>query len=110
VFLRNSIQLYVNKNSIYNFVYIDDVVDALRDSLSWEKDVFNVASDENVKIIDIYDFLSKKIGKEVSIKDTNTLINIIGNNEKIKKKGWQERHALKDGVWQSYNYLGEKLK
>lgn len=104
-FLKNNIQLYVNRNSVYNFVYIDDVVAALIDSLKWEKEILNVASDDNVKIVDIYEFLSEKLNKKINIKDTDFLMKIMGNNGKIKKKGWQARHTLKDGVWQFYNFL-----
>lgn len=107
-FLNNNIELYVNRNSVYNFVHVDDVVDALVKSLNWEKDIFNVSADENVKIIDIYDFLSQKLNKKVNIKDTDFLMKIMGNNEKIKKKGWEIKRSLREGVWETYNYLSKK--
>ncbi len=107
-FLNNDMKLYVNRNSVYNFVYIDDVVKALVKSLNWQKGIFNLSSDENVKIIDVYDFFRKKLMKEIEIKDTNFLIKIMGNNEKIKKKGWKIKYPLKDGLWKTYNYLSKK--
>lgn len=109
-FLNNNIKLYVSKDSTYNFIYIDDVVDALIGSLNYSSDIFNVCADENVKIIDIYDLLRKKLMKEINVEDTNLLIKIMGNNEKIKKKGWEIRHSLEDGIMKTYDYLNKKAK
>lgn len=104
-FLKNKIKLYVNKNSVYNFIYIDDVVDALIKALRWKKGVLNLCSDENVKIIEIYDILSRKLGKEVEIEDKDFSIKIIGNNEKIKRKSWEINYPLEKGLLKTY---GEK--
>jgi len=106
-FLDDNIKLYVNRNSVYNFVYIDDIVDALIASLNWKKGVFNLCSDENIKLINIYDFFRKELKKEVEIKDTDLLINMIGNNKKTKKKGWRTKYSLKDGLLETYNYLSK---
>lgn len=107
-FLNNNLKLYVNKDSVYNFIYIDDVVDALVAALDWKNDVFNVSSDENLKLLDIYALLRKKLKKDIDIKDTDWLIKIIGNNEKVKKKGWQPRYSLKEGLRETYNYLRQR--
>jgi len=107
-FLNSNIQLYVNKNSVYNFIYVDDVAEALVGALDWEKCTLNVCSDENVKIIDIYNLLKKKLIKEIKIKDTDLLIKIIGNNEKIKKKGWEIKYPLKNGLSETYKYFSKK--
>lgn len=101
-FLNNNIQLYVDRNSVYNFIYIDDVVNALVESLNWKSDIFNLCSDENSKIIDIYNFLSKRLSQKVDIEDTDLLIKIFGNNEKIKKKGWKINYPLREGILKTY--------
>jgi len=104
-FLNNNVRLYINKNSVYNFVYIDDAVDALIKSLKWKNDIINLSSDENIKIIDIYNFLSKTLKKRIDIKDSDFLIKIIGNNKKIRKKLWKEKYNLKKGLLKTYNYF-----
>ncbi len=104
-FMGGNIQLYVNRDSIYNFIYIDDAVDALVKSLDWEKETVNVFSNENVKIIDIYNFLKEKLEKTAKIKDTESLIKIIGNNEKIKEKNWKIDYPLERGLLETYNYF-----
>lgn len=104
-FLNDDIKLYVNKNSFYNFVYIDDIIDALIMSMNWRKDTINVCSDENIKIGDIYKLLKKVVQKELEVKDTKFLIKILGNNEKIKKMGWKINYPLKKGLVETYNYL-----
>ena len=101
-FQNNKIKLYVNRNSVYNFIYIDDMVNALVKSLIWEKDTFNLCSDEDVKLIDIYDFLSAKLKQKAKIEDTNFLISFKGNNEKIKKKAWKIKYPLKQGLLRTY--------
>jgi len=101
-FLNNKIKLYVNRNSVYNFIYIDDVVDALINSLNWNNETLNLCSDEDIKLIDIYNLLSKRLNKEVRIEDADFLINFKGNNEKIKQKTWKIKYPLKQGLLKTY--------
>jgi len=98
----NKIKLYINKNSVYNFIYIDDVVSALIKALDWKNDTINLCSDENLKIIDVCDFLKSKTNKKAEIEDSNLLIKILGNNDKIKKKGWKIKYPLKRGLLNTY--------
>lgn len=102
---NNKIKLYINKNSIYNFIYIDDIISALIRALDWKNDIINLCSDENLKIIDICDFLKSKTNKKTEIEDANLLIKILGNNDKIKNKGWKVKYPLKRGLSNSYEYL-----
>lgn len=104
-FLKDSAKLYVNKNSVYNFVYIDDAVNTLVMALDWKNDTINVCSKENSKIIDIYNFLAKSLKKKVNVEDNDFLINIFGNNKKIKLKGWKQNYNLKNGILKTYNYF-----
>lgn len=105
-FLNGKVKLFVNRNSVYNFVYIDDVVSALEKSLNWKNEILNISSDENAKIIDIYNFISKNFAKkDVKIEDEKTIIKIFGNNKKIKKRGWKINYPLKKGLAKTYNYL-----
>lgn len=99
---NNKIKLYINKNSIYNFIYIDDIISALIKALDWKNDIINLCSDENLKIIDIYDFLESKTNKKTEIEDANLLIKILGNNDKIKNKGWKINYPLKKGLLNTY--------
>jgi UDP-glucose 4-epimerase len=99
---NNKIKLYINKNSVYNFIYIDDVISALIKALDWKNDTINLCSDENLKIIDICDFLKNKTDKKAGIEDGNLLIKILGNNDKIKKKGWEIKYPFKKGLINTY--------
>lgn len=104
-FLNSKVKLYINKNSTYNFIYIDDVVNALVGAINWKNETINVCSKENKKIIDIYNFLSKKLKIRPDIEDNDFQISILGNNKKIKSKGWKENYNLEKGILKTYNYL-----
>lgn len=104
-FLKNNVKLYINKNSSYNFIHVDDVVNALVKSLDWKKTTLNVCSDKSIKIKDICIFFKKELKKNVNIEDTEFLVKIIGNNKKIKQKGWKEKYNLKKGLLETYKYF-----
>jgi len=109
-FLNDRIKLYVNKNSIYNFIYIEDVVDALIKSLKWKNNTFNLSSDKNIKISELYKILNKKIKKNIKIEDSEFKVEIFGNNDKLKRTGWRIKYSLDKGLREVYNYLIKQKK
>ena len=109
-FLNNKIKLYVAKNSIYNFIYIDDVIGTLTKSLAWKNETLNLCSGENVKLVDLIDFLSNKFKKKPEIKDVDLLIKILGDNNKIKNKDWEIKYPLKKGLLNTYEYFRTQRK
>lgn len=109
-FLAGEVKLYVNKNSVYNFIYIDDVVSGLIKMLSQKNKTFNLCSDKNIKLIDVYKFLCKKIGSCPKISDTKDIIKINGNNKKIKKIGWRVACPIEKGLVKTYNFFKNNEK
>jgi UDP-glucose 4-epimerase len=109
-FIRGNIKLYVNKNSIYNFIYIDDIAEALAKALDWKNEIFNIASDEKTKLVDVYEFFKKYLKKDVKIEDAKPLVKISGNNQKIKKRGWKIKYPLEKGLVETYKFLLNKQK
>lgn len=103
--LTGRAKLYVSKNSAYDFVYIDDVISALVMAMDWENGTYNVCSGKSSKLINVYNFLEKSLKKRASIEDDDFLINILGNNRKIKSKGWKQNYDLKKGILKTYNYF-----
>jgi len=98
-------KIFVNKNSIYNFIYIDDVVSALQKSLNFKNKIFNVASDKNIRIKDVYNLLKGKTGKDPGLDDLGDNIKILGNNKKLKRTGWSEKYPFEKGLLKTYNYF-----
>jgi nucleoside-diphosphate-sugar epimerase len=109
-FLKGKINIYVNKNSIYNFIYIDDVVSGLVKALKWKNQIINLCSDKNVKLTEIYNLLSKILKNKLEISDTKNIIKIKGNNKKIKKMGWKPAYSLERGLIKTYKFLKDNEK
>lgn len=87
------IRLWVNRKSSYNFIHVEDVVNALVESLNWENDTFNLCSDEHMSLEEICQFL---FGKGKIIRDTPETVEIRGYPNKIKTQGWKPRHFFRD--------------
>jgi UDP-glucose 4-epimerase len=106
-FIKGRIKLYVNRHSVYNFVYIDDAVNALVQALNWKKETINVFADEDHKIIDVYNILKKRLKNKPPLQDNNFLIKMRGekSNGKAKKKSWKINYPLNKGLWKTYDYL-----
>ncbi len=109
-FLRGEINLYVNKKSVYNFVYIDDVVSGLIKALKWKNQILNLCSDKSVKLTEIYNLLSKMLKNKSEVSDTKNIIKIKGNNKKIKKMGWNPAYSLEKGLIKTYKFLKDNEK
>lgn len=65
-FLSGKVELHVSIMSAYNFVYIDDVVDALVESLALRNESFNLTG-EYIRLDKVYNLLVKIMGGKVPL-------------------------------------------
>lgn len=109
---KQPINLYESPSSRYDFIYVDDVVDAFikaRDS-AWKKKIVNISSNQAVELKKIYSMLTEISGRKVSIqlKVDKETIDVLNNN-KARKLGWQSKVPLEKGLAETLQFFQEKI-
>lgn len=105
-----------------DFVYIDDLIDAILKTMVIKNpgsQIINVSSCEPIKIIDLANMISTIIGNNSSelleIGEleyrTGETMNYWAENKKIKKLlNWKPRTSLESGLRKTINYYNEAIK
>jgi len=104
LFQNEPIELY--GESIRDYIYIDDVIDALIALLDYDGDesVFNIASGEGIGLSDLVNIIEETLGKRFSsvVKKEIRLCDVQNNCLDIsmaeKELNWKPKVSLKDGI------------
>lgn len=94
----------VNAHDRRDFIYIDDVAQAMLCLLSTTRNgTFNVCSEKSHSVFEILDILRELTGRDVELIKTmanETAQNkpIIGSNIRLKEIGWQPKYDLVSGL------------
>ena len=118
IILGNTIKVTGSLNRYRDFVYIDDVIDALIMSLSGlDTEVYNVGKGQKTTVKDLIHLLIKIKGIP---EDRVNIENIGGHDgdqigtfsccEKLRKKGWEQKTILETGLRMMYIYAKEVLR
>lgn len=100
-----------------DFVYIDDVVEALLLGLKFEtnNEIYNVGSGLSVTVDKLIKLIILSIGKDYSMFSIRTLeshdgdqFGSLANIDKLLKLGWTAKTNLYDGLIKFNDYLGKK--
>jgi len=96
-----------------DFLYIDDVIDALKIILKNTKgfNSYNIGFGKSYSIEDLCKYLIKISNKKIlfkskkSLSRTKDIPNVVANCSKIKKLGWKPQMTLNDGLKLTYEWF-----
>lgn len=110
---RNEVILK-NQNSTRDFIYIDDVIDALiMIALKGKDGIYNIGSGKETSILELTKIMQKFIDRKISFKFTGEArtINVqrsLADIRKIRKDvGWTPSTDLNDGIRKTLNYYND---
>ena len=89
-----------------DFIYIDDVIDAIKVAIKNCKgfNCFNVGTGKSYSIFEVYTILKKLTNKNAkvdsikSIQRKTDIANVVANCSHLKKLGWKPKVSLQDGL------------
>ncbi len=106
---NKSITIYGDGKQTRDFLYVEDVVDAIVTALQKEKNgIYNVGSGVNVSLLDLAASLKKLFPGQVEIdfqdSEKGKPKNISYSLEKVKKElGWESQISLEEGLQKVFN-------
>ena len=95
---------------IRSFIYIDDFVNAFNSILTHGKhlNIYNIGTDERIRIIDLAHKMAKIFNKKISIKKKSLLKGStkyrVPSVKKIKKLGFKKKYNLNSGLLKTINW------
>jgi UDP-glucose 4-epimerase len=109
----NKINVTGSLNRFRDIIYVDDVVNALKMSLTFENsNTFNLSTGVKTTIKELIDTIIKVLGKN---KEDFIIENVgghlgdqqgcVGNNKKLIKKGWEIKYDLETGINKFIEYI-----
>lgn len=110
---KNSIQVWGTGEQTRSFLFIDDCVDAVRMLMQSEfKEPINIGSEEMVTINQLAKIAIEFSGKDISIKNIDGPIGVMGRNSDntlIRKElGWNPKFTLYEGMEKTFNWIKSK--
>jgi UDP-glucose 4-epimerase len=101
-FLSNGeVNLYVSRHSVYNFIYIGDVVNAIIRSLKQTNETLNIYG-KDICLNHIYEYYRDQLNERPALYDTSTIKRIQGVGD------WPNQFDMNDQLIKIYNYEREK--
>jgi nucleoside-diphosphate-sugar epimerase len=101
-----------------DFIYIDDVVNAIEKILFATKGfkIFNVGTGKSLSISNVCKIIEKNIDKKIMIEKSETLIrnneisNIFADIHKLKQTGWKQENSMEEGILKTITWFNKQKK
>lgn len=84
-FINSDITVYGKGNATRDYVYVEDIVEAIIQSMEWDKGLYSLGSGENINVLEIAKATGKKI-KYIPAKKGELLYSYVPNNSPWKSK------------------------
>ncbi|MHA1410855.1 MAG: NAD-dependent epimerase/dehydratase family protein, partial [Candidatus Odinarchaeia archaeon] len=101
-----TIELWGDGSAIRNFIYVDDLVDAVYKLMHSDlEEPVNIGTEEYVSVKQLVDIVSEVAGKKINIKWVPGPVGVISRNfshNKIRSLGWRPKYSLKEGISVTY--------
>ena len=96
------IRLYTSIDSEYDFIYVDDVIEAMLQAQkeSWDGKIVNISNGKGISIRNMIDIVSRLLNsepKKVEIIENN-IIRKIYSNHMAQSMGWKPRYSFEKGT------------
>ncbi len=115
ILTKHQVQIYGDGNNIRNYIYINDVVKFLSNSIYLDvnqSNIFNVASNDTISVNNLVEILKKNIPLDFEVKyiesrkSDNTIIEI--DNSKILDSNPNFKFtSIQNGIMQTYDFINE---
>ena len=113
ILTKHQVQIYGDGNNIRNYIYINDVVKFIANSIYsdiYQSNIFNVASNVTISVNNLVEILKNSIPLDFTVKyiegrkSDNTIIEI--DNSKILESNPNfEFTSIQNGIMQTYNFI-----
>jgi nucleoside-diphosphate-sugar epimerase len=102
-----AVSYYKLYKEIRDFISVDDIIRALIMLMRINyRGVINICNGKEVNLFNIYETISKYLGKKVIKKRSYKNFNIlVGDNSKLKKIGFKAKHNIKDIITNYHNNI-----
>jgi UDP-glucose 4-epimerase len=105
---KEPVVLYEDPSSEYDFIYVQDAINALGQARSdkWKNKIVNISSNSAVELKQIYNILKEltKFKPAVKVAADKKGTDIL-ENRKAKELGWRPEHSLKEGLEKTLQYF-----
>jgi len=109
-----TIEVWGDGSAIRNFIYVDDLVDAVYMLMHSDlEEPVNIGTEEYVSVKQLVDIVSEVAGKKINIKWVPGPVGVMSRNfshKKIRSLGWQPKFSLKEGISKIYPWIEEQVK
>ena len=107
---RRPANMFAHPDSVFDFVYVGDVVSALllASDLAWDGVTANVGSGRGVRLRDLHAAVAARFGYTVPLApvDAEPTVDVLVN-DLARSLGWEPRHSLEEGLEETMRYFGE---
>jgi len=108
------IPLYWKGEQVRDFIYVDDLAAAHISVLDLDGfNIFNVGTDQGVKVMDVIKTIASIVGKDLRIEDLGErkgdVMATYASSEKLRNKtGWKPATELKDGLQKTIDWFSQR--
>jgi UDP-glucose 4-epimerase len=112
---NSTFKIFGEGDTIRDYIYIEDVIDAFLCSLKASKsDTINISSGEGKSVMDVLDAVemvsNRKIHKQYVVQRRGDVhINILSNNRAMQIYNWSPQISFYDGLTKTWNWISEEI-
>lgn len=111
----STFKVFGHGNTVRDYIYIDDVIDAFQCALKAEKsEIINISSGEGKSVMEVLTAIetisNKKIKKEfVAQRRGDVAVNILANNKAKEVYSWSPKVSFEDGLKRTWNWITKEI-
>ena len=115
-FFDNTLKIYGNGETVRDYLYIDDVINALLISSKMSgSHTVNISSGKGHSVIDIVRLIEQISGRNIRkefIPDRkgDVVVNILSNELAWKTFGWEQKIDLHEGISRTWDWINQRLR
>lgn len=115
IFNERKLLIYGDGNQTRDFIYVEDVADAVYKSMQFSiSDVINISTNKQISINDLVDSL-RKLHPSIEVEYTKArkgdiLHSRLLNNKAVEELNWAPKYSLNEGMDRTYSWYKENLK
>jgi GDP-D-mannose 3', 5'-epimerase len=111
---NGSIDVWGDGTAQRNFIYVDDLVDAIFILTQSDEDrPTNIGTDELVDVNELVALLARISGKVVKTNHIEGPVGVLGRNQSMERMlslGWKEKHTMEEGMTITYKWIEQQVK
>ncbi len=117
-FLTKNILELGNTNSKRDFIYVDDVINAIEFVIKKSKGfkIYNVGNGKSYSILELCTMLENITGKKITINPVKSLLrktdadDVFSDNSQLRQLGWKSKTSMKEGLNVTFDWFYSNSK